>query len=52
MNGKMEQKNEIQELNVNELEQVNGGIVWFIPIAVGVLGGAYALYKGIKALTD
>ena len=44
---------EMKELNLEELEQVNGGIIPFI-VAGAVLVGttAYALYKGYKALTD
>ena len=43
-------KTEMKELNLNEMEQVNGGLVWFIPAAVAVTIGVIAIVKTVKTL--
>ncbi len=45
-------KTEMKELELNEMEQVNGGIVWFIPIAGLAIAGAIAIYEGYKAVKE
>ena len=52
--GKEKQKmnTEMKELNLEELERVNGGIIPFIIAGVVAVGtAAYGIYKGCKALS-
>ena len=40
-----------KELNLNEMEQVSGGIVWLIPVAVAAACGVYAIVKAAEVLS-
>ena len=42
--------NNTMELNMNEMEQVNGGVVWAVPFIVLAIGGVYTVYRTCKEI--